>query len=199
MKTRYTLYSLLLSLLVLAGGCIREEEFDNTPQGNFEALWQIINEQYCFLDYKQIDWDAIHDKYQPLITSDMSNDGLFEVLGNMLAELKDGHVNLYSASNTARYWDWYLDYPRNFDEAIVEQYLGRDYRISGGLKYRILTTTSATSTTATSRRAWATAIWTKPCRTSPSATASSSTCETTEEAILPMPAALQPDLPTNGC
>ena len=46
----------------------REEEFDNTPQGNFEALWKIIDEQYCFLDYKQIDWDAIHDKYQPLIT-----------------------------------------------------------------------------------------------------------------------------------
>ena len=42
-------------------GCIREEEFDNTPQGNFEALWKIIDEQYCFLDYKQIDWDAIHD------------------------------------------------------------------------------------------------------------------------------------------
>ena len=125
-------------LLVLLTGCIREEDFDNSPQGNFEALWRIIDEQYCFLDYKQIDWDAIHDRYQSLITPGMSNDGLFEVLGNMLAELKDGHVNLYSASNTARYWDWYLDYPRNFDEALVEQYLGREHRISGGMKYRIL-------------------------------------------------------------
>lgn len=127
-----------LLLLPLFAGCIREEEFDNTPQGNFEALWKIIDEQYCFLDYKQIDWDAIHDQYQPLITPNMSSDGLFEVLGNMLAELKDGHVNLYSASNTARYWDWYLDYPRNYDEALVEQYLGRDYRIASGLKYTIL-------------------------------------------------------------
>lgn len=127
-----------LLLLPLFAGCIREEEFDNTPQDNFEALWKIIDEQYCFLDYKQIDWDAIHDQYQPLITPNMSSDGLFEVLGNMLAELKDGHVNLYSASNTARYWDWYLDYPRNYDEALVEQYLGRDYRIASGLKYTIL-------------------------------------------------------------
>lgn len=133
---KYIICPVLMS--VLLSGCIREEEFDNTPQGNFEALWKIIDEQYCFLDYKQIDWDAIRDKYQPLITSNMSNDGLFEVLGNMLAELKDGHVNLYSASNTARYWDWYLDYPRNYDEALVEQYLGRDYRISSGLKYTIL-------------------------------------------------------------
>ena len=64
MKRRYILiiWSILLTLLPLLNGCIREEEFDNTPQGNFEALWKIINEQYCFLDYKQIDWDAIHDK-----------------------------------------------------------------------------------------------------------------------------------------
>ncbi|MDR0962226.1 MAG: S41 family peptidase [Mediterranea sp.] len=129
---------LLLLLLLLPAGCIGEEKFDNTPQGNFEALWTIVDEQYCFLDYKQIDWEAIRRQYQPLITPDMSNDGLFEVLGNMLAELKDGHVNLYSASNTARYWDWYLDYPRNYNESIIEQYLGRTYRIAGGLKYTIL-------------------------------------------------------------
>ncbi len=146
MKIKRTYYisklrwlGVIVMLLPLLSGCIREEEFENSPQGNFEALWKIIDEQYCFLDYKQIDWDAIHNKYQPLITSNMTNDGLFEVLGNMLAELKDGHVNLYNASNTARYWDWYLDYPRNFNEGIIERtYLGRDYRIAGGMKYKIL-------------------------------------------------------------
>lgn len=138
MRTK-TIYCLLLVLLPLFSSCIREDEVDNTPQGNFEALWKIIDEQYCFLDYKQIDWNAIHDKYQPLITPGMSNDGLFEILGNMLAELKDGHVNLYSSSNMARYWDWYLDYPRNYNEGIIERnYLGRDYRIAGGAKYTIL-------------------------------------------------------------
>ena len=140
MKILTSLFKLLpvfIGLLSL-GGCIREEEFDNSPQGNFDALWTIIDEQYCFLDYKQIDWDAIYDQYQPFITPDMPNDGLFEVLGNMLAELKDGHVNLSSASNTARYWNWYLDYPRNFNESVVEGYLGRDYRIGGGAEYTLL-------------------------------------------------------------
>lgn len=127
-----------LLFLLLPTGCIGEEEFDNTPTGNFECLWQIIDQQYCFLDYKGIDWDDVHRRYTPLITDDMSSAGLFEVLGNMLAELKDGHVNLYSTSDMARYWDWYLDYPRNFSESLVEQYLGRDYRIAGGAKYRIL-------------------------------------------------------------
>jgi C-terminal processing protease CtpA/Prc len=122
----------------LLTGCIGEEKFANTPQGNFDALWRLIDEQYCFLEYKQIDWDAIRRQYQPLITTDMSSEGLFEVLGNMLAELRDGHVNLYSSSNVARYWDWYLDYPRNFDESIVEHYLGRSYHIAAGMKYTIL-------------------------------------------------------------
>ncbi|MDR1004811.1 MAG: S41 family peptidase [Prevotellaceae bacterium] len=125
-------------LLLPLSGCIGEDKLPNTPQGNFDALWTLIDERYCFLDYKQIDWDAVRRQYQPLITPSMSNDGLFEVLGNMLAELRDGHVNLYNSSNTARYWDWYLDYPRNFDESIVEHYLGREYRIAGGLKYTIL-------------------------------------------------------------
>ena len=129
----------LLMLSLLCSACIDEDEQVDTPQGNFEALWKIMDEKYCFFDYKQVDWDAIHAKYRPLITADMSDEGLFEVLGNMLAELKDGHVNLFSTHNTARYWDWYLDYPRNYNEEIIERhYLGRDYRIAGGLKYTIL-------------------------------------------------------------
>lgn len=134
----YHVLLLFLCLALLPVSCIREEKFANTPRGNFEALWTLIDEQYCFLEYKQVDWDVIYRKYSPLISDDMSADGLFEVLGDMLAELKDGHVNLYSTSNMARYWNWYLDYPRNFNESLIEEYLGRDYRIAGGAKYRIL-------------------------------------------------------------
>ncbi len=129
---------IMCALPLVLGGCIREDDYDNSPVGNFEALWKLIDEHYCFLDYKGIDWDAVYDEYRPQISDGMGDEALFEVLGNMLAELRDGHVNLYSAWNTARYWDWYLDYPRNFDEALVEQYLGRDYRIGGGAEYTIL-------------------------------------------------------------
>lgn len=126
-------------LLFLVSGCIREEQFDNSPKGNFEALWKIMDEGYCFFEYKDIDWDAVYRKYEPMITEDMSQDGLFEVLGNMLAELKDGHVNLYSASDMSRYWSWHEDYPRNFDILTIEnRYLGNSYRIAGGMKYTIL-------------------------------------------------------------
>ena len=133
---------LLLSLMPAITSCIREEEFDNTPQGNFEALWQMIDEHYCFFDYKQneygLDWNEVRDRYAPLITPDMPQKGLFEVLGNMLAELRDGHVNLYSSYDVARYWKWYEDYPANFNDSIQRRYLGTNYKIAGGLKYTIL-------------------------------------------------------------
>ncbi|MBQ4622145.1 MAG: peptidase S41, partial [Bacteroidaceae bacterium] len=133
---------LLLSLMLTITSCIREEEFDNTPQGNFEALWQMIDEHYCFFDYKQneygLDWNEVRDRYAPLITPDMPQKGLFEVLGNMLAELRDGHVNLYTTYDVARYWKWYEDYPANFNDSIQRRYLGTNYKIAGGLKYTIL-------------------------------------------------------------
>ncbi len=139
MKSTYIYIAGVLLLLLTVTGCIREDKFENNPQGNFDALWQMIDEKYCFLDYKEIDWDAIYTQYKKRITSDMSREGLFEVLGEMLAELQDGHVNLYSAFNVARYWNWYEDYPRNFNETIQERnYLGTDYRIGSGIKYTIL-------------------------------------------------------------
>lgn len=137
--TYYTIWSIaFLFLPLLFSSCVEEATYNNTPQGNFEELWKIIDEQYCFLDYKKIDWDAIHTKYKKKISADMTNDGLFEVLGEMLAELKDGHVNLYSANDVARYWKWFEDYPTNFSDSLQKNYLGTDYRIAGGIKYKIL-------------------------------------------------------------
>ena len=52
---------ILIGLLaIFAVSCVDVTEHDDSPQGNFEALWQIIDEHYCFFDYKQqaygLDW-----------------------------------------------------------------------------------------------------------------------------------------------
>ena len=51
----------LLCCLPVLTGCIGEDDYANDPKGNFEQLWKIIDEQYCFLDTKGIDWDAVHE------------------------------------------------------------------------------------------------------------------------------------------
>lgn len=137
----------LLTLLPLLGivflqSCVRGDEFDTTPQANLEALWTMIDEHYCFLDYKHeaigLDWNEVHQRYASKISPTMSNIQLFEVLSGMLSELRDGHVNLYCSADVGRNWSWFEDYPKNLDQEVRDAYLGTDYRIAGGLKYRIL-------------------------------------------------------------
>ncbi len=120
-----------------------KDSYPNTPQGNFEALWNIMDTHYCFFELKQrdygVDWDEVHDRYKTLIDDRMSDLSLFEVLSNMLGELKDGHVNLYGKYDVGRNWTWKTDYPSNLSPEIRERYLGDNYNIAAsGCFYTIL-------------------------------------------------------------
>ena len=131
-------YFLLFFCLSLFIGCVDEEEQPDTPEGNFEALWKIMDEHYCFFDYKNVDWNSVYNIYKVRARGEISREQLFEVLTDMLSELRDGHVNLYSAFDYGRYWRWHEDYPTNFSDTLQRRYLGTDYHIAGGLKYKIL-------------------------------------------------------------
>ena len=143
---KYTLLYIVALWMMAAGltSCIREETFDNTPQGTFEALWQLLDERYCFFSQKAqeygLDWQEVHSRYAPRIQTEMTDRQLFEVLGEMTNELRDGHVNLYSAWNVARYGAWFDNYPTNFSDSLERTYLGRteEYHSAAGLRYRIL-------------------------------------------------------------
>lgn len=132
----------LMAAWSLLGACVDVEQYDDNPRGNFEALWRIIDEHYCFFDYKQqeygLDWHAVYNKYAPQFDDQMTEEQTFEVLTNMLGELKDGHVNLYAPFDVGRDWSWKEDYPTHFSENVLKLYLGKDYKIAAGMKYRIL-------------------------------------------------------------
>lgn len=132
----------LLIGLLCATSCIREDVSGNTPEANFESLWKIIDEQYCFLDYKKqeygLDWNQVHETYAKRITPSMGWEALFEVLSEMVAELRDGHVNLTSSLASSQYRQWFDSYPRNFSDSIQSIYLKKDYNQSSGLTYQIL-------------------------------------------------------------
>ncbi len=137
---------LYIALMILSTSCIKELEVahPNTPEGTFQALWEIIDTKYCFVEEKNIDWDFVYDAYLPLVEklspAQTYGDSLFYIMASMLNHLKDGHVNLYSHFDVSRSTDWYKDYPVIFDEDIIynEHYLGEYYRIAGGLHYTVL-------------------------------------------------------------
>ena len=138
---------LALSLCCIAScitSCVDVEEYSNTTVGNTEALWHIMDEHYCFFEEKKqqlgVDWDEVHARYmqQAQAAGTLSPVQLLEFLGGMVAELKDGHVNISTSFDYARNWSWKDDYLHNFDEDVQKNYLGTDYRISCGISYRIL-------------------------------------------------------------
>jgi len=142
-KILYISCVLVIMLIFPLLSCVKGEDTTDTKAANLEALWKLIDEHYCFFEYKEkelgLDWDAVHTKYSAQISPKMDNRQLFEVMANMLSELKDGHVNLGASFDYARNWSFYEDYPANYNDSIIHAtYLGTDYHIASGLLYRIL-------------------------------------------------------------
>lgn len=148
LKHRFPTFIKLLPCILLMAvaftSCITEDVEDNTRMGNFNALWSTLDRHYCFFDYKReyygLDWNKVREKYRPMISEQMTNAQLFEVLSQMTYELKDGHVNLTAAHNVSRYGEWFDNYPMNQSDSLERIYLGRseDYRMAAGLKYRVM-------------------------------------------------------------
>lgn len=134
---------LIIFISVFLTSCQQGDfSYDDTPQGNLDALWTLINERYCFLSYKEkelgFSWADLRAKYSAKLNPKMSRVQLFEVLCQMLSELKDGHVNISTSLDLGRNWSWKEDYPENLDTELRQRYLGTDYHIGSGLKYTIL-------------------------------------------------------------
>jgi len=131
-------FLIIFTVLFSLSSCIDEptQQPDN-HKGNFEALWKIMDTRYCYLDYKNINWDSVHTVYETRMDTSMTDFELFDLFGEMLGELKDGHVNLYSNFNRSRYWKWFTDYPSNFNNNLIynNNYLGFDYLTVGGMRY----------------------------------------------------------------
>jgi len=136
---RHLLLWFLLPLAMMS--CVEEPAFfPNTKIGNYDALWHLIDTRYCYLDYKAINWDSLYVVYKPGLDTVSNEVELFDLMAALLAELKDGHVNLSANFDRSRYWAWFQEYPSNFSSSVLysDRYLGRHYRMAGGFHYTTL-------------------------------------------------------------
>ena len=138
MRLKHYILPILAASLWLSA-CHEIEEYDNNPRGNFEQLWSILDEHYCFFEQKGVDWDEVHARYAPRVSNKMTREELFRVCADMLDELHDGHTNLSAPFETSYYKKWWSDYPQNYDARLVEQYyFNFNYRTLGGINYGML-------------------------------------------------------------
>ena len=137
MKKLPVILSLLMAMLAFTA-CHDQPQWNDDPYGNFDALWTILDEHYPFFEYKDVDWEQVRVAYRAKISPQMTTTELFDLCGEMLKELRDGHVNLIASHDVSRYWIW-EQYPVNYDERLVdEHYLHFDYHRATGIKYQIL-------------------------------------------------------------
>jgi carboxyl-terminal processing protease len=64
------------------------------PEKNFEELWEIFNSRYPFFELRNVDWRKQYDTYRCKVTSNTTDDELFDIFCQMLTPLEDGHVEL---------------------------------------------------------------------------------------------------------
>lgn len=80
----YTLYIIIATGLTACHSGV--ENWEDDPRGNFDALWTLVNDHYCFFAEKGVDWDEVYSRYSPRITDDMTGNELFLVCSDMLDE-----------------------------------------------------------------------------------------------------------------
>lgn len=127
-------------LLILLVGCMPSTPEVTDYEENFEALWRIIDERYCFLAEKPIDWDIVHAEYAKAIQKTKLDDySFFALMASMLNLLKDGHVNLIAPFNTSRYGVWEGQDPTMGLNIYARNKAlgGGGLQISGGMAYGV--------------------------------------------------------------
>lgn len=134
-----------LCALILVPGLISCERLlvgrdaPDGPEANFEHLWEDLHERYSYFELKEIDWYEVEDRYRGQIHDDMSEIELFDLLAEVLFELRDGHVNLRSSFNRSRNWEYFQDFPLDYNQGIIDRnYLERDFWITGPVRSQII-------------------------------------------------------------
>ncbi len=77
----------------------------NTPEENYDRLWQEFDRMYGLFEAKNLDWKAVYTKYRPQITPATTDDQLFDLLAQTLGELNDGHLWLLKPGPDYRRYD----------------------------------------------------------------------------------------------
>lgn len=88
------LFLLLFTHCAKQGEFITPSQFSNNPQGNFDAFWNGINQNYIFFDQTNVNWQNEYDQNRRLINSSTTKQQLFDICKKMFDKLIDGHRNL---------------------------------------------------------------------------------------------------------
>ncbi|MBO7185717.1 MAG: hypothetical protein J6V59_02335 [Alistipes sp.] len=124
----------IITLLFASAALISCEKYETIKEAdydfkhNFELFWTLVDEQYCYLDYKNIDWNAVKEEMMPRVEAAQTEQEFFVILSDALDYLRDGHVWMVSPFQQYSCDTYYYDengvrYPDNFDRSLLRRYM----------------------------------------------------------------------------
>jgi carboxyl-terminal processing protease len=67
----------------------------------FEKVWRAVNDKYYDAAFNGVDWNAMRERYQPLISGVRTDQEFYALLNRMLGELRDAHTHFRTPSSIA--------------------------------------------------------------------------------------------------
>lgn len=130
-----TVFKSILIVIITSCESLIFDKHEKNPVAVFDHFWSTMDEYYANFDERGIDWQKEYDNYRPLINKITKEDRLYNVIGEIITKLNDGHVTL-TAPNKKVYES--NEYYRNrvgydlFDiDVIKENYLDVNYVETG--------------------------------------------------------------------
>jgi len=71
-----------------------DADYVSNPLVDFDIVAQTFREQYAYFELHKVDWDALVAETRSTLTSNSTQDDLFQALVSLLTPLQDGHVSL---------------------------------------------------------------------------------------------------------
>lgn len=69
----------------------------------FDEVWQTVRDHFYDSTLHGLDWQAVHDRYRPLILAAQSDEARAALINAMLSELGASHTRLYTQDEPAYY------------------------------------------------------------------------------------------------
>lgn len=98
MKSKMMNKGLILILFIFLAACkntdneyVNPTNYGNDPVGNFDALWNGIEQNYVFFEYQKLNWQNIYQKHRSKLNENSSERDFRKVCFELMDELIDGH------------------------------------------------------------------------------------------------------------
>jgi carboxyl-terminal processing protease len=139
----------LTSIIIFFSGLFimaTSQKEQDTPVGNFEYFWKIFDTHYGLFEAKGIDWNEMHTRFRPRVNEQTTDEQLYHVFTEMIAELNDNHVTLYPTNGdlpafpggVLRYTHGKLTILKaqdDYDLAVVKNYVKDLKEVTGSIRY----------------------------------------------------------------